>query len=134
MSNVSVENFHMWISNALSFDGEMRKKSENLLKQFMEGDPNEYVRISVAYLNNNNKDISVTNKCLLCTQLRNNLIESNDTHSILKALSQETINLLIQSLMVIFVNQETPNNLFLQVTHCISQLGSSIMSLSLKYF
>lgn len=134
MSNVSVETFHLWISNALSFDGEMRKKSENLLKQFMEGDPNEYIRISVAYLNNNNKYISVSNKCLLCTQLRNNLIESNDIHSILKALSQETINLLIQSLMMIFINQETPSNLFLQVTHCISQLGSSIMSLSLKYF
>ena len=59
---------------------------------------------------------------------------TQDSQSLLKSLNPSTLQQLISKLVALFQNEELNEKLFMQITYCISQLGSTLMTLSLYPF
>ena len=133
MSNISVENFHSLIVSALSIDKTTRSKAESSLSNLRQGSPDTYIQITCAYIKDASRSFTDQNKQLACTILRQALLESSVSHSILKNLQQNTIAQLIQTLTDAFSDNQTSPTLFAAVTSCISQLGSSVLTLGFPF-
>ena len=126
MDLVSQETFHQWILHALSFTKDDRMKAAAEIKRYQEGNPNGYVQTTVEYLHSSIPEITVNNKVLAATQLRQSFIETNYSHSILQNLTQQTLQALFPALESLLTDATVSELLYKQVLYIFSSLGAEL--------
>ncbi|KAH7825222.1 uncharacterized protein MONOS_1966 [Monocercomonoides exilis] len=118
--------FATYILNVNSPQNDIRKEAETFIQNYSTGDPNGYVRSSVALVNSSQDDLA---KFTALTHLRLKIQQSGKTKSILSEISKDTLEFIINGLTHQLLegnNSETVNN---GLAHCIGILGATCFEL-----
>ena len=130
---MDAENFTLFCASVVdvqSIDNDKRLQAETYLTQLRNTQPTAYIVYIIQFLKSTAPEYTIISKKFLCTQLRNSLIESSVTHSILKAFDDSFTGNLIQELTSMFLDQSLDARLSIPLANCIAQLGSSLLTLS----